>query len=227
MELKKSKKANLENKKSLFFQIALIVTLAGLLSAFEWSSGEETAFEVSDLDASEDIEEEMINTYQQETPPPPPPPKPQFIQEINILEDDVEIDDDMELEDLDTDIDDEVAVDVIEDEVEEEDDNQVFFIVENMPEFPGGEQAMRAFIARNVKYPEIAIENGIAGKVIVSFVVNKDGKPTKIKVMRGVDPVLDKEAIAVIKKMPKFKPGMQRGKPVNVSFIVPVSFALE
>lgn len=227
MELKKSKKANLENKKTFFFQIALILTLTILLTAFEWSAGGEAAFEVSDLDNSEEIEEEMINTYQQETPPPPPPPKPQFIQEINILDDDVNIDDDMELEDMDTDIEDEVAVEEVEGEEEEEDEGQVFFIVENMPEFPGGEQAMRAFIARNVTYPEVAIENGIAGKVIVSFVVNKTGTPTKIKVLRGVDPVLDKEAIAVIKKMPKFKPGMQRGKPVNVSFIVPVSFALE
>jgi protein TonB len=226
MELKKSKAANLENKKIIFFQVSLIITLAFMLSAFEWSSTAEKSNQFANQEVSEEVEEEMINTFQQENVPPPPPPKPQVIEVFDIVEDDIEIED-VELEDMDVDVDDEVAVQTIEEEEEEEASDEIFFIVENMPEFPGGENEMRRFIAKNVVYPDIAVENGISGKVIVSFVVNKTGKPTNIKIVRGVDPLLDKEAKTVITKMPNFKPGLQRGKPVNVSYIVPVSFALE
>lgn len=227
MELKKSKEANLENKKVLFFEVAVIVTLALMLSAFEWSTSSAKVNDILAQQDTEELEEEMINTFQQETVAPPPPPKPAVIEVINIVDDNIELDDELEMEDMEVDVDDEVAVEVIAEEEEEEASDEVFFVVENMPEFPGGENKMRAFIAQNVVYPDIAIENGISGRVIVQFVVNKTGQPSNIKVMRSIDPLLDKEAIAVIKKMPKFKPGMQRGKPVNVSYIVPVTFALE
>ena len=100
-------------------------------------------------------------------------------------------------------------------------------IIENMPDFPGGQAALMQYLAKNIKYPTIAQENGTQGRVIVQFVVNKDGSIVDAKVVRSVDPYLDKEALRVINTMPKWKPGMQRGKPVRVKFTVPVMFRLQ
>ena len=106
-------------------------------------------------------------------------------------------------------------------------DAVVFFIVEEMPEFPGGEDALRSFIARSIDYPVIAQENGIQGKVYVTFVVSADGSVKNAKIARGVDPVLDQEALRVVNSLPLWKPGKQRGKDVNVSYTVPISFVLQ
>ncbi|NOY97536.1 MAG: energy transducer TonB, partial [Chlorobi bacterium] len=110
---------------------------------------------------------------------------------------------------------------------EEEDDTQVFFIVEDMPEFPGGDLALRKFIANTIQYPVIAQENGIEGKVYVTFVVDKDGSVSNAKILRGVDPSIDKEALRVVSNLPRWKPGKQRGKPVRVSYTVPINFVLQ
>ena len=106
-------------------------------------------------------------------------------------------------------------------------DNHVYQIVEIMPEFPGGEMALRKFIATSVKYPIEAQENGIQGKVYITFVVNKEGKVTDAKVVRGVDPSLDKEALRVVNNLPIWKPGKQDGNKVNVNYTVPISFVLK
>jgi TonB family protein len=105
-------------------------------------------------------------------------------------------------------------------------DTSTFFIVEKMPEFPGGEQALRIFIATNIKYPVLAQEKGIQGMVFVSFVVDENGYPVDLKVARGVHPLLDEEALRVVSLLPKWTPAMQRGKPVRVSYTVPVNFVL-
>lgn len=110
---------------------------------------------------------------------------------------------------------------------EEAPEEQVFVIVEQMPSFPGGEDALRKFIAHSIKYPVIAQENGIQGKVYVTFVVDRDGSITNAKVARGVDPSLDKEALRVVNSLPKWVPGKQGGKAVKVSFTVPISFVLQ
>ncbi len=99
-------------------------------------------------------------------------------------------------------------------------------VIEEKPEFPGGEAAAFQWIANNIKYPEIAKENNIQGKVFVQFVIGKDGKVTDVQVVRGVDPSLDKEAVRVIQSMPAWKPGKQRNKPVKVSFQLPINFKL-
>ena len=99
-------------------------------------------------------------------------------------------------------------------------------VVEEMPEFPGGQAALMSFIAKSIKYPVVAQENGIQGRVTCSFVVNKDGSIVDAEVIRGIDPSLDKEALRVINTMPKWKPGKQRGKPVRVKFTVPINFRL-
>ena len=106
-------------------------------------------------------------------------------------------------------------------------DENVFFIVEQMPEFPGGELALRKYVATNVNYPVEALENGISGKVYVTFVVSKDGSVADAEIARGVDPLLDKEALRVVNSLPKWKPGYQNGEPVNVKYTVPINFALQ
>ena len=118
-----------------------------------------------------------------------------------------------------------VPVTVVEEEPEEQ---TIFEVVEQMPEFPnGGMAGLMQFLSKNIKYPTIAQENGTQGRVTVQFVVNKDGSIVDAKVIRGVDPYLDKEALRVIGTMPKWKPGMQRGKPVRVKYTVPVMFRLQ
>ena len=110
----------------------------------------------------------------------------------------------------------------------EEDDDAVFVVVETMPEFPGGKQVMFRFLSDNLKYPVIAQENGIQGRAICQFVVNKDGSIVEVEVVRSSgDPSLDKEAVRLIKSMPKWKPGRQRGKPVRVKYTVPINFKLQ
>ena len=106
-------------------------------------------------------------------------------------------------------------------------EEEIFLFVEQMPEFPGGEVALRQYLANAVKYPVIAQENGIQGKVYVTFVVGKDGSVSNASIARGVDPSIDKEALRVINTLPKWKPGKQRGKPVNVSYTVPINFQLQ
>ncbi|MDX8339564.1 energy transducer TonB [Draconibacterium sp. IB214405] len=106
------------------------------------------------------------------------------------------------------------------------DTDQIFFIVEDMPEFPGGDDALKKYIANSLSYPEDAHKNGIQGKVYVSFVVEKDGSVGEAKIERGVDPSLDKEALRVVKALPQWKPGKQRGKAVRVKYTVPINFAL-
>jgi TonB family protein len=106
-------------------------------------------------------------------------------------------------------------------------DDDVFMVVEEMPEFPGGVEALRKILANNIKYPESAKQKGIAGKVYASFVIEKDGSVSRVKVARGVDPSLDSEAIRVVSSLPKWKPGKQRGQNVAVQYTVPINFSLQ
>lgn len=226
MEIKKSPKADLENKKAVFMQIGLVVALSLVLIAFEWTT---TDVAIGSMQMTEDVaaEEEIIPiTRQEEVKPPPPPPPPKVSDVLNIVEDDVELDDELELMDTEANENTEIDYQAIE-VVEEEEDAPVFFIVEQMPVFPGGEEALRKYIAQSVKYPAIAQENGIQGRVFVAFVVNTKGEVTDVKIARGVDPNLYKEAIRVVSNMPKWTPGKQRGKAVKVSYTVPINFVLQ
>ncbi|MDD2381283.1 MAG: energy transducer TonB [Mariniphaga sp.] len=228
MEIKKSPKADLENKRNLFLMLGLVVALGLVLAAFENKTSPKKADSLGQVQMQE-VEDEIIPiTREQEIPPPPPPP-PQVIEVLNIVDDDVEIEDELIMED--TEVTDDMVIDVapvVSTRVEEEEeDTQVFFIVEEMPEFPGGEAALRQFIANAIKYPVIAQENGIQGRVYVQFVVNTDGSITDARIARGVDPSIDKEALRVVNTLPKWKPGKQRGKPVRVSYTVPINFVLQ
>jgi len=229
MELKKTPKADLELKKNVFFMVGLVVSLGIMLVAFEWTAKPEKADSLGTMNAV-NVEDEIIPiTREQEIKPPPPPPPPKVIEVLNIVDDDVKIDDELQIEDSEADdktLITAAPVVTAAKEVEEE-ETQVFFIVEDMPEFPGGEMALRAYIANAIKYPVIAQENGIQGKVYVTFVVGKDGKVSNATIARGVDPSIDKEALRVVNSLPAWKPGKQRGKPVNVSYTVPINFVLQ
>ncbi len=216
MEPKKNPDISLEKKKGLFFQIGLVITLVIVLGAFEWKSYDKLAYNLGQLNL-DDLEEEIIPITKQEVKPPPPPPPPPEV--IEIVEDDVEIEDEIEIEDTESDED-------VEIEIEEEDDEEFFMVVENMPEFPGGDLGLMKYIQKNVKYPAIAKEYNITGKVYVSFIVDKKGSVTNVKIVRGVDKNLDAEAMRVVKSLPKYKPGKQRGKSVRVMFTIPINFTL-
>jgi protein TonB len=225
MEIKKSKKADLERKRSLFLEIGLAFTLAVILVAFEWTSrpkDNQLLMGMESVEAEEDI---IPITRQQIEQPPPPPPPPQAIEVINIVEDDVDIED-FEFESLDADEDMEMEFQYYEEE--ESAEEEVFFIVEDMPQFQGGgKEKFREYIAQNLRYPPIAAENGISGRVFVQFAVNSKGEVVDVVVVRGVDPALDKEAVRVVKSSPKWSPGKQRGRPVKVQFTFPIVFVLQ
>jgi periplasmic protein TonB len=229
MELKKSDKANLEKKKGLFLQLGLVTVLALLLIAFEWTTREVATGSLGEL-SDVVLEEEIIPiTRPEEIQPPPPPPPPQVTEVLNIVEDDVDIDDDLFIDDVEARADTRIDFSqmVFEEETEAE-EAEVFFIVEDMPDFQGGGQdAFRRFIAENLRYPQIAAENGIQGRVFVQFVVNADGSVSDATVVRGVDPSLDREAIRVVMSSPKWTPGRQRGQPVRVAFTFPINFVLQ
>ncbi len=225
MEIKKSKRADLENKRAVFTQYGLVLVLAVLLLAFEWGSAlEENSLLVQTADA--EAEEEMIITRQEPPPPPPPPPPPQVVEMISIVEDDVEIEE-IDFESMEADEDMSLDLVVFEEE-EEASEEEVFVIVEDMPGFQGGDlNKFREWVFKNLKYPQIAQENGISGRVFVQFAVNSKGDVVDVKVVRGVDAALDAEAVRVIKSSPKWTPGKQRGRPVKVQFTFPVVFVLQ
>ena len=230
MEIKKSRKADLEGGKGLSILMGIVVGLAVLFVGFEWGTQEKTIQKdegIADIIA----EEEIDITRQEETPPPAPPPPPveQVAEVLNVVEDDVEVEntDLLSSEDNQAEAQTQTYVPpVVKVEEEEESSQQIFMVVEEMPEFPGGQAALMSFIAKSIKYPVVAQENGIQGRVTCSFVVNKDGSIVDAEVIRGIDPSLDKEALRVINTMPKWKPGKQRGKPVRVKFTVPINFRL-
>ena len=227
MEVKKTPKADLESKKTVFLQIGLVVALSLVLVAFEWTSTDVNVdFSLQDEDI--EVEEEIIPiTRQEEVKPPPPPPPPAVADILNIVEDDVELDEELEI--MDTEMSQDDIVDfsnmVFEEETREE--GEIFMIVEEMPEFPGGTEALQKYLAQSVRFPVIAQENGIQGRVYIQFVINQNGEVTNADILRGVDPSLDREALRVVEAMPKWKPGKQRNRPVRVSYTVPINFVLQ
>ena len=228
MEIKKSEKANLENKKLLFLEVGLILSLLIVYIAFEWTSTETNTAMLED-NTEILVEEEIISTNM-ETPPPPPaaPTIPVLADQIDIVDDEIELEDDMfmNLEDnanLGVEIMD--YVEVQEEVVEEE--AIPFQLVEEKPSFQGGDaNQFSKWVNSRLVYPEIAKENGVQGRVTLQFTVEKDGSVTKVRVLRGVDPSLDKEAVRVVSMSPKWKPGKQRDRAVPVTYTFPVIFQL-
>lgn len=227
MEVKKTDKANLEKKRGIFLQLGYVIVLGLVLLAFEWGTRPTDINSLGELEDM-DIEEEIIPITRQQNEPPPPPPPPQTTEVINIVEDDVEIEDELILDDTEADQDDIIEIVEFEEEEEEVNEMEVFFVVEDMPTFQGqSSDAFRIYIQQNLKYPVIAQENGVSGRVFVQFDVNGKGEVTNVVVVRGVDPSLDKEAVRVVKSSPRWTPGKQRGRPVRVRFTFPIVFQLQ
>ena len=232
MERKKNPKADLESKKGIFVLIGLIISLSLSILAYESKSYDNLDAGFGDLTMDELFEDE-IDITRPEPPPPPkeePPPPPEVPEEIEIKENEEELENELEVDDAETDQDDMM-------EMPEEEFEEAFISVEKMPmlgdcknEDCTQSEIMR-FIARNFKYPEIAKANGVEGRVILEFVVEKDGKIGRVKILKGLDKHVDKAAIEVVeklndKKSPKFSPGRQIGKAVPVKYTVPIKCTL-
>ncbi|MFW5774595.1 MAG: energy transducer TonB, partial [Tangfeifania sp.] len=177
---------------------------------------------------SKEVEEEIIPITREPKVKPPPPP-PQVVEVLNIVENDIEIDEELKIEDSEAN--EETIIDiqpVLEsNEEEEEPEDEIFYFAEDPAEFPGGDRALYKYINDAVKYPVIAQENGIQGKVYVKFVVNERGSVSDAQILRGVDQSLNQEALRVINSLPNFKPGKQRGKPVKVYYNAVINFQLQ
>lgn len=228
METKKTPKANLENKRPTWLLVGYVTVLAFMFVAFEWTRDVrvDTSGRITENVFEQDMEIPL--TRQPEVTPPPPPQVTPINDVLTIIDDDdtaeetnfassEETGEDVVIKHIPVTVDEEVVV---------EDD--IFVIVEENPQFPdGGTVGLLQYLGKNIKYPTILQENGTQGRVTVQFVVNKDGSIVDVKVIRGVDPYLDKEAVRVISTMPKWIPGKQRGVPVRCKFTVPVTFKLQ
>ena len=234
MQPKKNEKVDLTKNSSLYFVIGLSFILLVSWQASEWKTYKKT-YGYEALNVEDDDDEEIPITEQIKTPPPPPPPPPPAPEVIEIVEDEEEVEETV-IESTETD--EEEIVEIVEVEEEEVDIDVPFAVIEDVPIFPGCERVkkserrncfqerMNKHIRKNFRYPEIAQEMGIQGRVYVNFIISKDGSITNIR-MRGPDKNLEAEAQRIISKLPKMIPGKQRGRPVRVPFSIPITFRLQ
>jgi periplasmic protein TonB len=225
MEIKKSEKANLENLKSTFFLIGMVITLSFLWYSFEYKTYDKVVNDFANQSILEDEEDIIIQTQRAETPPPPPPQQQTTVIDIvdNSIKVDLDIDFDAEM-DEDADIEDSP---IKQNEEEETAEEEIFVFVEDQAGYVGGEEARMKYLQENIKYPEMAKESGIQGTVYLKFVIEKDGSVSNVSVQRGIGGGCDEEAVRVVKKMPKWQPAKQRGRPVRVWFNMPIKFTLQ
>ena len=238
MELKKNPKADLTRNSGLYFVIGIVLVMALTYIAFEWKTyDDETNYNYT-MNVEDTLDEEVPMTEQIKTPPPPPPPAAPEV--IEIVEDEVEVEETV-IESSESSQEKEVAqIEVADIEVEEvvEEVDVPFAVIEDVPIFPGCEgqpknklrdcfnDMMQKHIRNNFRYPEIAQEMGVQGRVSVVFVIQKDGSIGDVK-MRGPDKNLEAEAARIISKLPKMTPGKQRGRAVRVPFSIPITFKLQ
>lgn len=224
METKKSNRANLEKRRLMFTQIGLIVSLALAWMVFETKSYGKQEIRTFD-GTTETIPDDLVPVTIQEKPQPIE--KPKVVNMITVVDNNEEIESEIDIDvnvEEDEPIEPTIPIDIIEEEIVEE---VPFIIVENMPTFPGGEKKMLEYVAKNVKYPQLAKEVGTQGRVFVSFIVEKDGSITNVTILRGIGSGCDEEAIRVVKSMPKWNPGLQCGRAVRVSCNLPINFKLQ
>lgn len=210
----------------MFMQIGMIISLLVAWLAFEHKSYDKREIDPSLLNREVVVEEEMVEITKQEEQKPQPVEMPKQTTQLEIVQDDVEVEDIEINAEMDQN---EVMEEYVAPEIEEEEvvEQEVFTIVEEMPGYPGGDAKMYEYLGKNIKYPQIARESSIQGRVFVNFVVEPDGSVTNVKVLRGIGGGCDEEAMRVVKSMPKWKPGKQRGKAVRVSYTLPVVFKLQ
>tara|TARA_Y100000768_G_scaffold75840_1_gene53581 strand:+ start:583 stop:1287 length:705 start_codon:yes stop_codon:yes gene_type:complete len=233
MEPKKNPKVDLNKNISLYFVIGLSLVLLITWRVIEWKTYK-NVYDYEALIIDDDDDEDVPITEQLKTPPPPPPPPPPAPEIIEVIEDEEEIEETV-IESTETD--EEEIIEVVEVIEEYEDIDVPFAVIEDVPIFPGCERVnkserrncfqeqMNKHIKRNFRYPEIAQEMGIQGRVYVNFIISKNGSITNIR-MRGPDKNLEKEAERIIAKLPRMTPGKQRGRPVRVPFSIPITFRL-
>ena len=228
MEAKKTPKADLEKRRGLYLEIGLVVILALALVSFNIKSYDKEVKEVNTRVAESEIDAEVLNTPPEELPPPPPPEQEIVATDLKVVENDEQPINEVGLINADDNANkaQEAFVKVEVKEEVEEAEEEVFLVVEDDPEFPGDLSALSQYLASNIKYPTLAKENNITGKVFVSFVVEKDGSVGQVKILRDIGGGCGAEAVRVVKAMPKWKPGKQRGKPVRTQFNLPVDFSL-
>lgn len=224
---KKSAKGDLERRKKTFTLIGLVVAPGLVYAGFElFATQDKKDYALPEYEEEIIVEDDVIATDQ--TPPPPPPPPPAVQQEVvlNIVEDNIKIETNFDFTaefDENESLEDYTPIEIIEEVVEEA---PIVRIAEKMPEFVGGSDALYEYLRNNIVYPEIARNNGIQGTVVLEFVVEKNGSITNAKAIVPLYPDCDQEAIRVVLKMPKWKPGEQMGKPVRVYFNLPIRFTL-
>lgn len=228
MELKKSPKADLENRRGLFLEIGLVVILAAALVAFNVRTYEKEVKEVQQRTAMDELEDQILQTQEKEEPPAPPEEPEAVTTELKVVENDAELTNEVGLINAEdnANLAQEEFKGVQVEEEEEEVEEEIFMVVEDDPEFPGGLDALAQYLAKNIQYPDLARQNNITGRVYVTFVVEKDGSVGQVKVLRDIGGGCGAEAMRVVKSMPKWKPGKQRGKPVRTQFNLPVNFDL-
>jgi protein TonB len=234
MEPKKNPKADLTKNSSLYFVLGLAVVMLLTFVAFEWKTYDKTNEYDTSMNVDDLLDEEVPMTEQLKTPPPPPPPQAPEI--IEIVEDEEEVEETI-IESTETSQDEEIIEvdDVVVDEMDEDLDVP-FSVIEDVPVFPGCEKEsdkracfnkmIQKHISKNFRYPEIAQEMGVQGRVNIMFVIQKDGSIGNVR-MRGPDKNLEKEAARIIGKLPKMTPGKQRGRAVRVPFSIPITFKLQ
>jgi len=234
MQPKKNPKADLNKNRNLYFVIGLTFVTFITWQAIESKTYEKT-FDYEALNVEDDDDEDIPITEQIKTPPPPPPPPP-APEVIEVVEDEEEVEETV-IESTETDQD-EIIIEEIEVEEEFEDIDVPFAVIEDVPIFPGCESVAKSqrracfqdkinqHIRRNFRYPEIAQEMGIQGRVYVNFIIAKDGSITNIR-MRGPDKNLENEAQRIISRLPQMTPGKQRGRAVRVPFSIPITFRLQ
>lgn len=234
MEAKKNPKADVGRNSGLYFVIGLFVVLGLTLIAFEYKDYDDVSEYDISMNVDEDLDEEVPMTEQIKTPPPPPPPAAPEI--IEVVEDEEEVEETV-IESTESNEEEEVMeVEDVEVEEEVEDLDVPFAVIENVPVFPGCEKEsnkrkcfnkmMQKHISKNFRYPEIAQEMGVQGRVSVMFTIQKDGSIGNVR-MRGPDKNLEKEAARIIAKLPRMTPGKQRGRAVRVPFSIPITFKLQ
>jgi len=235
MQPKKNEKVDLTKNSSLYFVIGLATILFISWQAIEWKTYEKDLYGYEALNVDDEDDEEIPITEQLKTPPPPPTPPPPAPEVIEVVEDEEEVEETV-IESTETNEDE--IVEIVEVEEEFDDVDVPFAVIEDVPIFPGCERVskserrncfqekMNKHIRKNFRYPEIAQEMGIQGRVYVNFIIAKDGQITNIR-MRGPDKNLEKEAQRIIAKLPNMIPGKQRGRPVRVPFSIPITFRLQ
>jgi protein TonB len=223
VEIKKNPKADLTKRTGLFLSIGLMLSLLFVITAFEWKFYDDLGG--MDLKASAEIFDDLMEVPQTEQPPPPPM---KIVQpEIIEVDDDEDIQEDIKI-DLDIDINETTVIQevIFTAAPEEEEADEIFTIVEDQPTPTGGMQAFYKYVSDNLKYPAQARRMGIEGKVFVQFVVDRDGSLSEVQAIRGIGAGCDEEAVRVIQGAPKWNPGKQRGRPVRVRMILPITFKL-